>query len=155
MTSADSILLVLVDAAPLRDSAQALVSAGEASVTAVRFGDRASTCFLLKADDLGRIDSHLERWLHTTAETLTSLRQRHATLTPREREALPLIAAGLLNKQAASMLRISEATLQIHRGPIMRKMAASSFAQLVRMAHTLGIEAEALNAPHASIEAAV
>ena len=68
---------------------------------------------------------------------LADLRQRLASLTPREREALPLIASGLLNKQAASELGISEVTLQIHRGKIMRKMAAGSFAELVRMAAAL------------------
>ena len=62
------------------------------------------------------------------------LRNRYGELTPREREALPLIASGLLNKQAASILGISPITLQIHRGRIMRKLAARSFAELVRIA---------------------
>ena len=63
--------------------------------------------------------------------------RRLASLTPREREVLPLIASGLLNKQAAVELGISEATLQIHRGKIMQKMQAGSFADLVRMASAL------------------
>ena len=67
------------------------------------------------------------------------LRQRYLDLTPREREVLPLVVSGLLNKQAAAELGISEVTLQIHRGSIMRKMAAASLAELVRMAATLGI----------------
>ena len=50
---------------------------------------------------------------------LADLRQRHSSLTPREREVLPLVASGLLNKQAAAELGISEITLQIHRGNIM------------------------------------
>ncbi|MFL9937102.1 response regulator [Paraburkholderia sp. RL18-103-BIB-C] len=62
-----------------------------------------------------------------------------STLTPREREVLPLVASGLLNKQAAALLGISQVTLQIHRGQVMRKMAAKSLAQLVRMADMLGI----------------
>jgi len=70
---------------------------------------------------------------------LADLQQRLATLTPREREVLPLIASGLLNKQAAAELGISEVTLQIHRGKIMRKMQAGSFAELVRMAAALGL----------------
>jgi FixJ family two-component response regulator len=70
---------------------------------------------------------------------LDALRGRLATLTPREREVLPLIASGLLNKQAAAELGISEVTLQIHRGHLMRKMGAGSLAELVRMAGTLGI----------------
>jgi len=65
------------------------------------------------------------------------LHGRLASLTPREREVLPLIASGLLNKQAAVELGISEVTLQIHRGKIMQKMRAASFADLVRMAAAL------------------
>jgi FixJ family two-component response regulator len=67
------------------------------------------------------------------------LEGRLATLTPREREVLPLVARGLLNKQAAAQLGISEVTLQIHRSRIMRKMKAASLADLLRMAATLGI----------------
>lgn len=70
---------------------------------------------------------------------LSDLRQRHSTLTPRERELLPLVVGGLLNKQAAAMLGISEVTTQIHRGHIMRKMRAESLAELVRMAGRLEI----------------
>jgi FixJ family two-component response regulator len=62
-----------------------------------------------------------------------------SSLTKREREVLPLVVGGMLNKQAAAALGISEVTLQVHRGQIMRKMAAGSFADLVRMAGTLGI----------------
>lgn len=67
-------------------------------------------------------------------------RTRYASLTPREREVLPLIVSGLLNKQSAATLGISIVTLQIHRASIMRKMAASSLAELVRTAASLGIE---------------
>ena len=70
---------------------------------------------------------------------LTDLSQRLSRLTPREREVLPLVASGLLNKQAAAELGISEITLQIHRGNIMKKMRAESLAELVRMAGTLEI----------------
>jgi FixJ family two-component response regulator len=65
---------------------------------------------------------------------LDELRRRLSTLTPRERDVLPLVASGLLNKQAAAELGISEVTLQIHRGNLMRKMGAGSLADLVRMA---------------------
>jgi len=68
-----------------------------------------------------------------------TLNQRYFRLSPREREVLPLVVAGLLNKQAAAVLGITEVTLQIHRSQIMRKMAARSFADLVRMASRLGI----------------
>lgn len=67
------------------------------------------------------------------------LHQRLSSLTPREREVLPLVVSGLLNKQAAAKLGISEITLQIHRGKIMQKMGAGSLAELVRMAGTLEI----------------
>jgi FixJ family two-component response regulator len=67
------------------------------------------------------------------------LQQRYALLTPRESQVLPLIVSGLLNKQAAAELGISEVTLQIHRSRIMQKMAAASFADLVRMAAELEV----------------
>ena len=72
------------------------------------------------------------------ARTAT-LYQRFFKLTPREREVFSLVVSGLRNKQAAWALGISEITLQIHRTHIMRKMAAASFADLVRMAATLDI----------------
>jgi len=70
---------------------------------------------------------------------LDELRRRLSTLTPRERDVLPLVASGLLNKQAAAELGISEVTLQIHRGNLMRKMGAGSLADLVRMAGMIDI----------------
>jgi FixJ family two-component response regulator len=65
---------------------------------------------------------------------------RYESLTPREREVLPLLVRGLLNKQAAYELGITEYTVQIHRGHIMRKMEADSFATLVKLAGKLQIE---------------
>jgi FixJ family two-component response regulator len=70
---------------------------------------------------------------------LAKLRQRFSSLTPREREVVPLVVSGLLNKQAAAQLGISEVTLQIHRGKIMHKMQAASLADLVRIAEKLQI----------------
>jgi FixJ family two-component response regulator len=78
------------------------------------------------------------RQRHQKAE-LAKLQERLSLLTPRECEVFPLIVGGLLNKQAASLLGISEVTLQIHRSQIMRKMRAESFADLVRMAVKLRI----------------
>lgn len=68
-----------------------------------------------------------------------ALLRRFESLTPRERDVLPLVVSGLLNKQAAAELGISEITLQIHRSNVMRKMATSSLADLVRVASRLGI----------------
>jgi FixJ family two-component response regulator len=70
---------------------------------------------------------------------LNALRQRYLDLTPREREVLPLVVSGLLNKQAAAELGISEVTLEIHRRNVMQKMAAASLADLVRIAERLEI----------------
>ena len=70
---------------------------------------------------------------------LGGLRQRFARLSPREREVLPLVIAGRLNKQAAAELGISETTLQIHRRNVMRKMEAGSLADLVRMGAALEV----------------
>jgi FixJ family two-component response regulator len=70
---------------------------------------------------------------------LADLQKRLSLLSPRELEVLPLVVSGLLNKQAAAQLEISEITLQIHRGNVMKKMRAESLAELVRMASALGI----------------
>jgi FixJ family two-component response regulator len=70
---------------------------------------------------------------------VAKLQDRFNLLTPREREVLPLVVGGLLNKQAACVLGISEVTLQIHRSQVMRKMCAESLADLVRMAVRLRV----------------
>jgi FixJ family two-component response regulator len=67
------------------------------------------------------------------------LETRYSQLTPREREVFALVARGLQNKQAASILGIAKITLQIHRSNVMRKMQAGSFAELVRLAVRLRI----------------
>ncbi|MFM0391925.1 response regulator transcription factor [Paraburkholderia phytofirmans] len=78
--------------------------------------------------------------LRKQAEDATTLQSRYQSLTPREQEILPLLASGLLNKQAAAILGITEYTVQVHRGHIMRKMQADSFATLVRQASKLQLE---------------
>jgi len=65
------------------------------------------------------------------------LRDRYASLTPREREVMALVASGLLNKQVGSELGISEITVKAHRGQVTRKMKADSIADLVNMAARL------------------
>ncbi|UHC20099.1 response regulator transcription factor (plasmid) [Methylobacterium currus] len=70
---------------------------------------------------------------------LMVVRTAYETLTAREREVFAHVTAGLMNKQIAGLLDLSEITIKIHRGHVMRKMAARSLADLVRMAQALGI----------------
>ena len=70
---------------------------------------------------------------------LGTLRKRLETLTPREREVLPLVVSGLLNKQIAAEIGTSETTVKVHRSQLMRKMGATSLAELVRLAERIGI----------------
>ena len=72
---------------------------------------------------------------------ITELQRRLRTLTPREREVLPLVISGRLNKQIAAEMNASEATVKVHRSQLMRKMGAKSLPDLVRMAEKLGISA--------------
>jgi len=70
---------------------------------------------------------------------LAELRRRYESLTPRERDVMPLVVTGLLNKQIAAELHTSEATVKAHRAQLVHKMKAGSVAQLVRMAEGLGL----------------
>jgi FixJ family two-component response regulator len=102
--------------------------------------------FLTKPVDedalLASVDSALrqDRASRQEAVDYALIVARYESLTPREREVLPLLARGLLNKQAAFELGITEYTVQIHRGHIMRKMEADSFATLVKLASKLKLE---------------
>jgi FixJ family two-component response regulator len=73
---------------------------------------------------------------------VAELRNLFEALTPREREVMSLVTAGLMNKQIAGDLGVSEITVKIHRGNVLRKMRAKSLAELVRMAELLGIRRE-------------
>jgi FixJ family two-component response regulator len=72
--------------------------------------------------------------------TLNTLREKYASLSPRELEVMGLVVIGLLNKQVGDELGISEITVKAHRGSVMRKMEAGSLPDLVNMATRLGIE---------------
>ena len=80
---------------------------------------------------------HSRVTLLQVAET-RSLQERYASLTPREREVMTLVVAGMLNKQIGGELDISEITVKAHRGQVMRKMKANSLAELVRISARLG-----------------
>lgn len=70
------------------------------------------------------------------------LRSRYQSLTHREREVIALVTAGLMNKQIAGELELSEVTVKIHRGHVMKKMQARSVADLVKMAEALGVRSQ-------------
>jgi FixJ family two-component response regulator len=72
-------------------------------------------------------------------KTVANIRSLFESLTLREQEVMGLVTAGLMNKQVAAELGVSEITVKVHRGNVMRKMNASSLADLVHMADVLGI----------------
>jgi len=72
-------------------------------------------------------------------KTTAMVRALFESLTPREQEVIRLVTAGLMNKQVAAEMGVSEITVKVHRGNVMRKMKANSLADLVRMADMLGI----------------
>jgi FixJ family two-component response regulator len=77
-------------------------------------------------------------WLEDE-RSIAALRARFATLTPREREVMALVVAGRLNKQIAYEIGVSEITVKVHRGQVMRKMQAASLPDLARMADRLDL----------------
>ena len=91
---------------------------------------------LLDAIHLGLGRDHARR---LQEEEIARLRERYESLTPREREVLPLVVSGLPSKQIADAIGATEATVKVHRSQLMRKMGANSVADLVRMAEKMGI----------------
>src|SRR5450432_1006670 len=76
-------------------------------------------------------------------KTIATLRSLFESLTPREQEVIGWVTAGLMNKQVAAEMGVSEITVKVHRGNVMRKMGAKSLADLVRMADVLGVRRNA------------
>jgi FixJ family two-component response regulator len=83
-----------------------------------------------------------DRSRRSREQSQTALTANFARLTPREREVMGFVAAGLMNKQIAGKMGLAEITVKIHRGNVTRKMGAHNVAELVRMAQTLGISDE-------------
>jgi FixJ family two-component response regulator len=92
-------------------------------------------------DMLDAVQLGLERDRHRleNEKTATMLKTSFESLTAREQEIMDLVTAGFMNKQIAGRLGVSEITVKVHRGSLMRKMGAKSLAELVRMAEALGI----------------
>jgi FixJ family two-component response regulator len=91
---------------------------------------------LLDAVKLGLEKDEARRKVRKSSAVVRSLFE---SLTPREQEVIRLVTAGLMNKQVAAEMGVSEITVKVHRGNVMRKMKANSLADLVRMADMLGI----------------
>jgi FixJ family two-component response regulator len=91
---------------------------------------------ILDAVKFGLEKDEAKRKSHKTMAVVRSLFE---SLTPREQEVIRLVTSGLLNKQVAAEMGVSEITVKVHRGNAMRKMKANSIADLVRMADMLGI----------------
>jgi FixJ family two-component response regulator len=103
-----------------------------------------------EGDMLAAIDEAVERDRRRRSADRQGedVRANYTALTPREREVMGLVTAGLMNKQVAGHLGLSEITVKIHRGNLMRKMKAQSLADLVRMAESLGVRETSVTRYH-------
>jgi FixJ family two-component response regulator len=132
------------DLARLQITTPVIVISGYADVPmSVRAMKAGATEFLTKPvraqELLDAVDSAIvrDREMRQQASSMAALRGRFDSLTAREREVFGLVATGLMNKQVAAELGLSEATVKLHRGTMMRKMAVRTIADLVRMADKL------------------
>lgn len=89
--------------------------------------------------DAVQIGLERDRSRRESDKAATALKSNFEALTPREKEIMGWVAAGLMNKQIAGEIGVSEITVKVHRGSVMRKMGAKSLADLVRMAEALGV----------------
>ena len=89
--------------------------------------------------DAVRIGIERDREIRQKASFAAKLKASFNSLTAREQTIMGMVTAGLMNKQIAGELGVSEITVKVHRGSVMRKMGAKSLAELVRMADALGI----------------
>jgi DNA-binding NarL/FixJ family response regulator len=132
MTQSTSIVFVVVDDASSRETIE--MSIGD-SGWLVEFVTKPLDVLVLR----GLIEHAVERHREAPQDDTDTacLLERYASLTQREREVMTLVVSGLLNKQVGAELGRSEVTVKAHRGKVMRKMGARSFAELVRMAAKL------------------
>jgi FixJ family two-component response regulator len=89
--------------------------------------------------DAVQVGHQRDRRRRDMEQSTSKLKSTYETLTPREKEIMGLVTAGLMNKQIAGEIDVSEITVKVHRGSVMRKMGARSLADLVRMAESLGV----------------
>ena len=114
------------------------MKAGAVDYLSKPFRDEDLLCALKQA-----LNRSSEQWLQFVQRK--KVRERLATLTPREFDVLKLVIAGMLNKQIAAQLGTTEATIKVHRGRVMEKMEVESVAELVILAQRAGIEPATTN----------
>jgi FixJ family two-component response regulator len=124
-------IIVIADYEDISTAVQAM-KAGAVDFLVKPFSDELLAAAIRQG--LGRSRSALDRGME-----MRDLRNCYASLTPREQQVMALVVTGLLNKQAGGELGISEITVKAHRGQVMQKMRAASFAHLVNMALKLRI----------------
>jgi FixJ family two-component response regulator len=96
---------------------------------------------LREQDLLDAVQSGLDRdrARRESDKAVQKIRAQYDQLTPREQEVIGYVASGLMNKQIAAEIGVSEITVKVHRGNLMRKMGARSLAELVRMVDQIGV----------------